>query len=94
LPEPGNDFSSAESDIAVAYNEVATCGEKLYEINQLIKQCNISAADYKSLRPIFVTALTKSPDLFKTTSISVQLHITFSKVSLDNFKAYALDLSD
>jgi hypothetical protein len=91
-PEDYN-LSFLNSKVARAYRDAAILSTKLYGLNELITNSNISPIEYRSLYPLFVFDVSKQAKL-KLSSVDLKIEATFDENVPDGTQAYALIISD
>jgi hypothetical protein len=92
-PEDDYNLSFPDSQAARAYRDVATLSTKLYGLNELITNSNISPVEYRSLYPLFVFDVSKQEKL-KLSYNDIKIEATFDDNVPAGTQAYALIISD
>jgi hypothetical protein len=87
LSFPNNQFSRA-------YRDVATLSAKMFGLNELITECNITTTEYKGLYPLFVFDVSRREENIILSSVDLRIEATFSENVAANTHAYALVISD
>jgi hypothetical protein len=93
-PEDDYNLSFPNSQVARAYRGVATLSTKLYGLNELITNSNISPIEYRILYPLFVFDVFKHKEKLKLSSVDIKIEATFDDNVPAGIKAYALIISD
>jgi hypothetical protein len=93
-PEDDYNLSFPNSQVARAYRDVATLSTKLYGLNELITDSNISPIEYRSLYPLFVFDVSKQEEKLKLSSVDLKIEATFDENVPAGTQAYALIISD
>jgi hypothetical protein len=76
-PEVDYNLSFPNSQVARAYRDVATLSTKLYGLNELITDSNISPIEYRSLYPLFVFDVSKQEEKLKLSSVDLKIEAKF-----------------
>ena len=76
------------------YGDAAEFRSKFFNMDGLISNLNINPADYKTLYPLFLFAVSKQSEKLKysTTDIQIKMHFTANVPA--NTQAYAVTISD
>jgi hypothetical protein len=93
-PEDDYNLSFSNSQVVRAYRDVATLSTKLYGLNELITDSNISPIEYRSLYPLFVFDVSKQEEKLKLSSVDLKIEATFDENVPAGTQAYALVISD
>jgi hypothetical protein len=92
-PKDDYNLSFPNSQVSRAYRDVATLSTKLYGLNELITNSNISPIEYRVLHPLFAFDVSKQEKL-KLTSVDIKIEATFDDNVPAGTQAYALIISD
>jgi hypothetical protein len=93
-PKDDYNLSFPNSQVARAYRDVATLSTKLYGLNELITDSNISPIEYRSLYSLFVFDVSKQEEKLKLSSVDLKIEGTFDENVPAGTQAYALIISD
>jgi hypothetical protein len=93
-PEDDYNLSFPNSQVARAYRDVATLSTKLYGLNELITDSNISPVEYHSLYPLFVFDVSKQEEKLKLSSVDIKIEASFDENVPAGTQACALIISD
>ena len=63
------------------YGDVTLFGVKLFGLDELITQTNITPSDYKTLYPLFTFDVSKQKEKFKCSVVDIQLKENFTEMS-------------
>jgi hypothetical protein len=80
-------LSFPNSQVARAYRDVATLSTKLYRLNELITNSNISTIEYRSLYPLFAFDVSKQEEKLKLSSVDIKIKATFDDNVLAGIQA-------
>jgi hypothetical protein len=92
--DDGYSLSFRNSQVVRAYRDVATLSTKVYGLNELITDSNISPREYRSLYPPFVFDVSKQEEKLKLSSVDIKIEATFDENVPAGTQAYALIISD
>jgi hypothetical protein len=93
-PEDDYNLSFPNSQVARAYRDVATLSTKLYGLNELITNSNISPIEYLILYPLFAFDVSKQEEELKLSSVDIKIEATFNDSVPAGTQANALIISN
>ena len=76
------------------YGDPSLFGIKLFGMDELITQSNITPSNYKKFYPFFTFYVSKRKEKLKSSSVDIQLKANFTKSVPANTSAFALVISD
>ena len=87
-------MSFANQKFSRVYGDAALFGVKLFDMDELITQSNITPSDYKTLYPLFIFAVSKQKEKLKSSVVEIQIKANFIENVPANSRAFALVISD
>ena len=69
-------------------------GVKLFGMDELITQSNITPSDYKTLYPLLTFDVSKLKEKLKSSVVDIQIKANFTENISANTRAFALVISD
>ena len=93
-PEVGYNLSFTNNQFSRAYRDAATLGARLFGLNELITESNISTSEYRSLYPLFVFDVSRREENIILSSVDLRIEASFGENVKANTHAYALIISD
>ena len=87
LSFPNNQYSRA-------YRDAAILSAKMFGLNELITESNISTNEYRALYPLFVFDVSRREENLILSSVDLRIEATFGANVAANTHAYALVISD
>ena len=61
------------------YGDAALFGVKLFGLDELITQSNITPSDYKTLYPLFTFDVSKQKEKLKSSVVDIQIKANFTE---------------
>ena len=89
-----DDTKFTQQKFSKVYGDAAAFRTKLYNVEDLISNPNITSADYKELFPMFVFDVTKQSEKLKNSVTDIQIKAQFSENVAANTEAFAVVISD
>ena len=93
-PAVDYNLSFSHPKFARVYGDAALFGVKLFGIDELITQSNITPSDYKTLYPLFTFDVSKQKEKLKSSVVDIQIKENFTANVSANTRAFALVISD
>ena len=93
-PEVDYSLSFPNNQYSRAYRDVATLSAKMFGLNELITECNITTSEYKDLYPLFVFDVSRKEENIILSSVDLRIEAEFGSNVAANTHAYALVISD
>ena len=93
-PEVDYKLSFPNNQYSRAYRDVATLSAKMFGLNELITESNISTNEYRALYPLFVFDVSRREENLILSSVDLRIDATFGSNVAANTHAYALVISD
>ena len=87
-------LSFANQKFSSVYGDAALFGVKLFGMDELTTQSNITPIDYKTLYPLFTFDVSKQKEKLKSSVVDNQIKANFTKNVPANTKAFALVILD
>ena len=84
----------ANQNVSRVYGNPALFGVKLFGMDELITQSNITPSDYKTLYPLFTFDVSKQKEKLKSSVVDIQIKTNFTENFPANTRAFALVISD
>ena len=69
-------------------------GVKLFGMDELITQTNITPSDYKTLYPLFTFDVREQKEKLKSSVVDIQIKANFTENVSTNTRTFALVISD
>jgi len=76
------------------YHDAVEFRSKLFNMDELVSNCNITPSDYKSLYPLFVFDVSKQSEKLKESVTDIHIKAQFGENAPANTEAYAVLISD
>ena len=76
------------------YGDIALFGVKIFGMDELITQSNITPSDYKTLYPVFTFDVSKQKEKLKSSVVDIQIKANFTENVFAKTRAFALVISD
>ena len=93
-PEVDYKLSFSNNQFSRAYRDAATLSAKMFGLNELITECNISTNEYRDLYPLFVFDVSSREENLILSSVDLRIEATFGENVAANTHANALVISD
>ena len=93
---PATDYnlSFPSQTCSIVQGDAALFAVKLFGMNELITQSNITPSDYKTLYPLFTFTVSKQKEKLKSSVVDIQIKANFTENVPANTRAFALVISD
>ena len=93
-PEVNYEISFERNQFSRAYGDVALFRSKLFNMDELVSNSNITPTDYKLLYPLFLFDVSKQSERLKYSVTDIQIKTTFDQNVPAGTEAYAVIISD
>ena len=93
-PEVNYEISFERNQFSRAYGDVALFRSKLFNMDELVSNSNITLPDYKLLYPLFLFDVSKQSERLKYSVTDIQIKTTFEQNVPAGTEAYAVIISD
>ena len=93
-PEVDYKLSFPNNQFSRAYRDVAALNAKLFGLNELISESNITTKEYRDLYPLFVFDVSRREENIILSTADIRIEATFGSNVAANTHAYALVISD
>ena len=93
-PEVNYEISFERNQFSRAYGDVALFRSKLFNMDELVSNSNITPPDYKLLYPLFLFDVSKQSERLKYSVTDIQIKATFEQNVPAGTEAYAVIISD
>ena len=93
-PAVDYNLSFANQKFSRVYGDAALFAVKLFGMDELITQSNITPSDYKTLYPLFTFDVSKQKEKRKSSVADIQIKANFIENVPANTRAFALVISD
>ena len=94
IPAVDYNLSLANQKFSRVYGDAALFGIKLFGMDELITQSNITPSDYKTLYPLFTFDVSKQKENLKSSVVDIQIKANFTENVPANTRAFALVILD
>ena len=94
FPAVDYNLSFSNQTFSTVYGDAALFGVKLFGMDELITQSNISLSDYKILYDIFMFDVSKQKENPKSSVVNIQTKANFTDNVPANTRAFALVISE
>ena len=93
-PAVDYNWSFANQTFSRVYGDAALFGVKLFGMDELITQSNITPSNNKTLYPLFTIDVSKQKEKLKSSVVNIQIEANFIENVSANTIAFALVISD
>ena len=91
---PAVDYNLSFTNQKLSSVYSALCGVKLFGMDELMVQSNLTPSDYKTLYPLFTFGISKQNQKLKSSVSDIQIKSNFTENCPANSRAFALVISD